>query len=93
MPYHGELFIDPDTGTVVRIITEAELKQSEVVHQVDTRIDYGPVNVGAKVLVAPVKTVVNTEVVPKGDSGAGGYSTRKTLFLSEYKSYQLDGAR
>ncbi|HEY1161199.1 MAG TPA: hypothetical protein VGE83_11240 [Terracidiphilus sp.] len=93
VPYHGELFIDPDTGTVVRMITEAELKPSEVVHQVDTRIDYGPVNVGAKVLMAPVKTVVNTEVVPKGDSGAGGYSTRKTLFLSEYKSYQLDGAR
>lgn len=90
--YHGELFIDPDTGIVLRMITEAELKPSEVVHQVDTRIDYGPVQVGANLLVAPVRTVVNTEVVPRGDSGSGSYSTRRTLFTSEYKDYQLAGA-
>ncbi|HMD76830.1 MAG TPA: hypothetical protein VKG86_05590 [Terracidiphilus sp.] len=87
-PYHGEFFIDPDTGIVVRMITEAELNPSEVVHQVDTRIDYGPVKVGARILVAPVRTIVNTEVVPNGTSGVGGYSTRRTLFTSEYKDYQ-----
>ncbi|MGA3135703.1 MAG: hypothetical protein ABSC88_06895 [Terracidiphilus sp.] len=87
-PYHGEFFIDPDTGIVVRMITEAELNPSDVVHQVDTRIDYGPVKVGARVLVAPVRTIVNTEVVPNGTSGVGGYSTRRTLFTSEYKDYQ-----
>jgi hypothetical protein len=91
VPYHGELFINPDTGIVVRMITEAELKPSEVVHQVDTRIDYGPVKVGARMLVVPVRTVINTEVVPGGDSGASGYSTRRTLFTSEYKDYQPAG--
>jgi hypothetical protein len=60
---------------------------------VDTRIDYGPVNAGARLLVAPVKTFVNTEVVPKGDSGAGSYSTRRTLFTSEYKDYRVGGAK
>ena len=91
-PYHGEFFIDPDTGTVVRMITQAELRSSEVVHQVDTRIDYGPVTVGDKSLVLPTKTVVDTEVVPYGESGAGGYHTRATLFTSEYKNQQLAGA-
>jgi hypothetical protein len=91
VPYHGELFIDPDSGIVVRMITEAELKPSEVVRRVDTRIDYGPVKAGARMLVAPVKTFVNTEVVPNGDSGAGRYSTRRTLFTSEYKDYRLGG--
>jgi hypothetical protein len=92
VPYHGEFFIDPDTGIVVRMITMAELKQSEVVHQEDTRIDYAPVSVGSQALVVPVKTVINTEVVPNGDSGsAGRFSTRRTLFTSEYKDYQAAG--
>ena len=90
MPYHGELFIDPDTGIIVRMITQLELKQTEVVHQQDTRVDYGPVKVGDKELVLPMKTVIATEVVPNGDSQAAGkFSTRATLFTIEYKNYQL----
>jgi hypothetical protein len=88
VPYHGELFIGPDSGIVVRMITEAEFKVSEVVHQIDTRIDYGPVAVDGKLLVLPVRTILNTEVVPNGDSGVGKYTTRRTLFTSEYKDYQ-----
>jgi hypothetical protein len=94
VPYHGEFFIDPDTGIVVRMITIAELKPSEVVHQQDTRVDYGPVTVGGKALMLPTKTVVVSEVVPNGDSGsAGRYSTRTTLFTSEYKNYEVGGAK
>jgi hypothetical protein len=89
IPYHGEIFVDPDTGIVVRLVTQAEFKNTEVVHQEDERIDFAPVPVGSKTLVLPVKTVINTEVVPNGDSQAAGkYSTRHTLFTAEYKSYQ-----
>ncbi len=91
LPYHGELFIDPDSGIVVRMITQAELKPSEVVHLEDTRIDYAPATVGDKTLVLPMRTIINTEVVPNGDSGAGRYSTRCTLFTAEYKGYQIAG--
>jgi hypothetical protein len=94
VPYQGEFFVDPATGIVVRMITKPELKPTEVVHQVDTRIDYVPVTVGGKMMVVPGKTVIETEVVPNGDSGsAGRYSTRRTLFTSEYKDYQLGGAK
>jgi hypothetical protein len=89
VPYHGEFFVDPDSGIVVRMITVADLKPTEVVHQVDERIDYGPVTVGGKMMVLPIKTIINTEVVPNGDSGAAGrFSIRRTLFTSEYKDYQ-----
>ena len=87
LPYHGEIFIDPDTGIVVRLITEAEFKTSEVVHQEDERIDYGPIKVGDKMLVLPVKTFVNTEVVPNGDSGGGKFTIRHPLFTTEFKDY------
>lgn len=92
-PYHGEFFIDPETGIVLRMITEAELKSTDLVHELDTRVDYGAAKAGDKTLVVPVKTVVNTVVVPNGDSGSGGYSTRCTLFTSQYNNYQLAGAR
>jgi hypothetical protein len=88
VPYHGEIFVDPDTGVVVRLVTQADFKSSDIVHQEDQRIDYGPVKVGDKTLLLPVKTVVNTEVVANGDSSAGKYSTRRTLFTAEYKDYK-----
>jgi len=88
VPYHGEVFINPETGIVVRLVTQADFKTSDVVHQEDQRIDYGPIAVGGKTLIVPVKNVINTEVVPNGDSGAGKYSTRRTLFTVEYKDYQ-----
>lgn len=89
LPYHGEIFIDPDTGIVVRTITQMEPKSSDVVHQDDIRTDYGPVAVGDKSLVLPVRAIALTNVVVNGEAGAGGYSTRVTLFTSEYKNYQL----
>ena len=88
-PYHGRLFIDPDAGVVVRMIVEAEMKPGEVVHQLDTRIDFAPVKVGPGAVVVPVRSVINAVVVPNGESGAGGYSTRCTLLTSQYSEYRL----
>ena len=89
VPYHGEIFVDPDSGIVLRLILQAEFKSSDDVQQEDQRIDYGPVKVDATALVLPVKTVINTTVIPNGDSGAAKFVTRRTLFTSEYKNYQL----
>jgi hypothetical protein len=89
VPYHGEIFVDPNSGIVVRLITIADFKATDVVHQEDQRIDYGPATVGGKALELPIKTIVNTEIVPNADTGAGKYITRHTLFTSEYNHYQL----
>ena len=40
---HGE----PETGVVMRLITQADFKNTDVVHVEDQRIDYAPVAVGA----------------------------------------------
>ncbi|MDR3740439.1 MAG: hypothetical protein P4L40_15605 [Terracidiphilus sp.] len=89
VPYHGELFVEPSSGIVVRLIVDNELNPSEVVHQVAMRIDYGPASIAGRIAVVPMRTVVITEVVPNGDSGvAGAYSERRTLFTSEYRDYK-----
>jgi hypothetical protein len=89
--YHGEFFVDPTTGIILRLITQAEFKASDNVQQDDTRIDYGPVMVQAKAMVLPIRTVINTTVAPNGDSGTARFVTRHTLFTSEYRNYQLAG--
>ncbi len=89
VPYRGEFFIDPDTGVIVRLVTQAGLKPTDFVHQEDLRIDYAPVTVDGKALMLPVDSFTLTEVVPNGDSGAARYSVRHTLYRAAYRNYQL----
>ncbi len=89
VPYHGEIFIDPSSGIVVRLVTQTDEESSDVVHQVDERVDYDPVTVGGKPLVLPVRAITITEVVPNGESGVGAITSRRTLFTAEFKDYQL----
>jgi hypothetical protein len=91
LAYHGEFFIDPDTGVVVRLVTQMEPKNTDVVHQADIRTDYGPVTIGDKSLILPVRAFVVTQIVVNGEAGAGGYAERNTMFASDYKNYQPAG--
>jgi hypothetical protein len=86
--FHGELFIDPTTGAITRLVTQAELKPTDFVHQEDIRIDFGPVPVGGQIYLLPLDSFTITEVVPNGDNYAARYSVRHTIFTSTYKSYQ-----
>jgi hypothetical protein len=90
VPYHGEIFVDAESSIVLRMVVEAETAQTDVVHQQSVRIDYGPVAVGGKVSMLPVRTVINSEVVVNGESGAGGYRLRHTLFTAEYRDYSTE---
>ena len=88
VPYHGKLFIDPANGSVIRMIVQPEFKASDLVHIADMRIDYGPVTVGSRTVIAPLKSYISTEVMPYGVQ-AGKSSVRCTFFVSEYKDYRL----
>jgi len=88
VPYHGEIFVDPDSGIVVRLVTDADFKPSDVVRQEDQRIDYAPVTVGGKPLIVPVRTLIDTEAAAVGHDTAGSYTTRRTLFIIEYKDFK-----
>ena len=87
--YRGELYIDPQTGTVVRTVTVADLKPTEFVHLEMVRTDYEPIVIDGKEFVLPAQSYTLTDVVPNADSGAGGYFVRHTLFNVRYANYQL----
>ena len=87
VPYHGEIFIDPGTGVVVRLVTIAGLKGSDPVRTETQRIDYGDQTVGGKTLTVPVRTMIDTVTQPYPDDAQGRYIFRHTLFTVDYKNY------
>ncbi len=87
--YHGELFLDPDTGIIVRLITEAEFKPSDFVHYEDIRTDFAPVTVGGKTLIVPIRSFSVAEIVPNGDANAARFSLRHQMVTEDFKDYQL----
>jgi hypothetical protein len=91
--YHGEFFINPDTGLVVRVITRAEMKPTDLVFREDRRIDYGPVAVAGKAYLLPRVSITAMEAVPNGDNNTASSTIRHTLYYASYQNYKLAGAR
>ncbi len=85
--YHGELFLDPATGVVVRLIFETDFKTSHLVLQEDTRIDYAPVRVGAARYVLPSAEIRQTTFIPYGESFR--VAAKQTILAkAEYSNYR-----
>jgi len=54
--YHGSLFIDPATGVVLRMTLEAEMDDSPV-SRAATVIEYGPVVIGDRRFICPLRSM------------------------------------
>jgi hypothetical protein len=73
--YHGEVAIDPTTGTILRVTVQAEQPLSSPILQSDIMVEYGPVAIGAKTYTCPVRSVSIGETGSMGAPGLLGEST------------------
>ena len=55
--YHGEMAVDPATGAILRLTLEADLKPADKIVRSDILVEYGPVEIGGKTYICPVKSV------------------------------------
>ena len=55
--YHGEITIDPETGAVLRLTIQADLNQGLPLVRSDILVDYGPVELGGKTYICPVRSL------------------------------------
>lgn len=55
--YHGEMTIDPSTGTILRILIQADLKPNEPVVQAGTIVWYDTVEIGGKPYICPTRSI------------------------------------
>ena len=89
---HGEFFIDPDTGTTLRIVMQADLTPTDYVEQEDTRIDYGKETIGGNMYVVPEGSFTQVYLDAAGDSPTKGAVMRRTILVAGYSNYLLAGA-
>jgi hypothetical protein len=55
--YHGDFSVDPATGAILRLTIEADFEPGVDVMRADIMVEYGPVDIGAKSYVCPVRSV------------------------------------
>jgi hypothetical protein len=55
--YHGEVSIDPATGTIFRVTIEADFEPGVEMVRADIMVEYGPVEIGAKTYICPTWSV------------------------------------
>ncbi len=66
--YHGELFVDPDSGAVLRITLQADLQSAYPMLRADTMVEYGPVEIGNKTYICPLHSVSIAKAYTGGPS-------------------------
>lgn len=60
VPYRGTMTVDPASGVILRVVLEAELKGSDPVAKAAILVDYGPVEIGGKTYICPVRSISTT---------------------------------
>jgi hypothetical protein len=55
--YHGSLWLDPATGTILRITIEAEAKGGAPFQRASILVEYAPVQIGDSRFICPVRSV------------------------------------
>jgi hypothetical protein len=55
--YHGEIAIDPGSGAILRLTLESDLPPTLPLIRSDVMVEYGPVVIGGKSYICPVKSV------------------------------------
>jgi len=55
--YHGEVSIDPATGTILRVTVEADFEPGVEMVRADIMVEYGQVEIGAKTYICPIRSV------------------------------------
>ncbi len=55
--YHGEIAIDPATGSIFRLAIVADLKTAVPLTRSDMMVEYGPVKLGQSLYILPVRSV------------------------------------
>ena len=58
--YHGEIAVDPASGAILRLMLEAEMKASDPVARAAIVVEYGPMAIGDKTYICPLKSFSST---------------------------------
>jgi hypothetical protein len=78
--YHGEIAVDPATGTILRITLESDWKPPFQLSESGILVEYGPVEIGNETYTCPVKGVALSKLP---DPGAQGTNASGSMFAAQ----------
>lgn len=55
--YHGDLYVDPATGAILRIVIEAELSGNDLITRAAISVQYATVEIGGSPFICPVRSL------------------------------------
>lgn len=93
--YHGEIAIDPSSGAILRLQGTADLKAFPPVAVSDIMITYGPVEIGGKTYICPLRSVSmlrgrSVNILMDWDEGFKTYGPYATLVNDiTYNDYHM----
>jgi hypothetical protein len=86
--YHGSLWLDAASGTVLRITMEADTKDNPLFKRADMLVQYGPVEIGGSTFICPVRSLAFSLAASEGQDIAGDVPTEwlnETLFTGYHR--------
>lgn len=60
--YHGDLYVDPASGAILRVTLVSEFAETDPIVRSNVLVQYGPVQIGEKSCMCPVRSVAITMV-------------------------------
>jgi hypothetical protein len=69
--YEGDLWVDPVTGTVLRVTIQVNAKDNAAFQLSEMLVDYGPVEVGGSNFICPVRSVAFSKSVLSAEASTG----------------------
>ncbi len=88
-PYHGEIAIDPATGVVVRLTLIADMPPPFEHVQSALAVEYGPVMLGDRTYICPLRSVNLAREPLAGESEANAPMLRTFLNDVSFTNYHL----
>jgi len=79
--YHGAIALDPTNGTVLRMTVQADLRDSDPITRADVSVEYGPVEMGGKVYICPIRSIAISSAEETQFGYTGPLSARGSILL------------
>ena len=86
--YEGSLWLDPATGTILRITIEANSKDSSAFQWAEMLVEYGVVDIGGSGFVCPVRSVAYSRTMLGAETSMGNAASEwlnETLFTNYHR--------
>ena len=90
--YHGDLFVDPFTGAIVRVTLEADMGDAQVITYAAIAVNYGKVDIGGSTYICPVRSVAISAAQDREGKIVGGSAPVRRINEVSFSNYRRFGS-